>query len=121
MDGDAVVAAGDVFQSDLEGTGDAGLADDVHCAKGSGDEHRTVDQVVGQSKGGDANDAVLFVPDDQDSPPAVRFGGEMLAGKAPPALKLCRRADGADEGECTVDVPGRKQTCIEFPRQSATP
>src|SRR3546814_20127494 len=109
MHGRAAVAAGLLRQSVLERAGDVGLVEDVERAEGIGDEHRAVDQVVGQPESGDAYDAVLLVSHDQNTRPTVRPGGETLQGKAPPALQLCRGADRADEGEGTVKLLDRQQ------------
>src|SRR3546814_10541518 len=54
MHGRAAVAAGLLRQSVLERAGDVGLVEDVERAEGIGDEHRAVDQVVGQPESGDA-------------------------------------------------------------------
>src|SRR3546814_3793622 len=67
MHGRAAVAAGLLRQSVLERAGDVGLVEDVERAEGIGDEHRAVDQVVGQPESGDAYDAVLLVSHDQNT------------------------------------------------------
>src|SRR3546814_2483425 len=116
MHGRAAVAAGLLRQSVLERAGDVGLVEDVERAEGIGDEHRAVAQVVGQPESGDAYDAVLLVSHDPNTRPTVRPVGETLQGYAPPALKLCRGANLAGQGEGTFTLLDRQQSLIVIPQ-----
>jgi len=102
------VAAGDLLDAALQGAGDVGLVDDVEGAERVGIKNRSVQQILGQLEGGNADDAVLFVTNTWDSGPTSRACSQALCGKGSPSLQLGVWTSGPNQRKSVIHLTRRQ-------------